>query len=102
MSAYRFFPLRQGLGASLPVEAWIRDNHDPQTKAVLGFNLRPHELPGGQPFAFCSRVAEAGALANLGSTRPRVHACPARVGQMPDAQPCAVFIVPCQHLMWWA
>ncbi len=66
MSAYRFFPLKQqGVGVAPPLEAWIRDNHDPQTKAVLGFNLRPHELPGGQPFASCSPMAEAGALANL-------------------------------------
>jgi hypothetical protein len=66
VSAYRFFPLKQlGAGVAPPLEAWIRDNHDPQTKAVLGFNLLPRELPGGQPFASCSLVAEEGALANL-------------------------------------
>jgi hypothetical protein len=66
VSAYRFFPLRQqGAASAPPLDQWIRDNHDPQTKAVLGFNLRPPELPGGQAFSSCTAVAEAGALANL-------------------------------------
>ena len=66
VSNYRYFPLKQaGASAARPLPDWIQANHDPQTKAVLGFNLRPAELPGGKAFARCTQLAESAALAKL-------------------------------------
>ena len=66
VSNYRYFPLKQaGATAARPLPEWIQANHDPQTKAVLGFNLRPAELPGGKAFARCTQLAESAALAKL-------------------------------------
>ena len=74
MSNYRYFPLKQaGAAAARPLPEWIQANHDPQTKAVLGFNLRPAELPGGKAFARCTPVAEEAALAKLAGAH--AHRC---------------------------
>lgn len=98
VSNYRFFPLKQAgdAAAARPLPDWIQANHDPQTKAVLGFNLRPKELPGGQAFARCTPVAEGAALDRLaafdvvGTTEALqgwLRALATRSGWAPPARP---------------
>jgi hypothetical protein len=94
VSNYRFFPLKQaGAAAARPLPEWIQANHDPQTKAVLGFNLRPAELPGGKAFSRCTPVAEEAALAKLAG------ACVCCVGV---ALLRADVLLRLQRLTWWA
>jgi hypothetical protein len=49
---------------SLP--EWLAKKHDPQTRALLGFNVRPAEI-GGAPFLSCTPGAQERALLNLKS-----------------------------------
>ena len=45
---------------------WLAKKHDPQTRALLGFNVRAAEI-GGAPFTTCTPGAQERALLNLKS-----------------------------------
>jgi hypothetical protein len=68
VSFYRHASLRHGTHApttpppSLP--EWLAKTHDPQTRALLGYNVRNSEI-GGKPFHTCTPLAQARALHNL-------------------------------------
>ena len=56
---------------SLP--EWLARKHDPQTRALLGFNVRGAEI-GGAPFASCTPGAKERALLNLKSAHAALAA----------------------------
>jgi hypothetical protein len=68
VSFYRHTLLRDSAHApskpppSLP--EWLAKTHDPQTRALLGYNVRTAEI-GGKPFHTCTPLAQARALHNL-------------------------------------
>ncbi len=68
VSFYRHASLHHGTHApttpppSLP--EWLAKTHDPQTRALLGYNVRNSEI-GGKPFHTCTPLAQARALQNL-------------------------------------
>ncbi len=69
VSMYRHTALRRTHNAprdapppSLP--EWLVKTHDPQTRAMLGYNVRNAEI-GGVPFHTCFPAAQARALLNL-------------------------------------
>jgi hypothetical protein len=71
---YRSFALPRRLGSRaaaqavnkppLSLPAWLSKNHDPQTRALLGFNVRVAEI-GGLPFNNCVPGAQQRALLHL-------------------------------------
>jgi len=75
VSMYRRFALPRA-AADSPARAaarpppalpeWLAKKHDPQTRALLGFNVRAAEI-GGAPFTSCTPGAQERALLNLKS-----------------------------------
>ena len=64
-------PARAAARLSPPaLPEWLAKKHDPQTRALLGFNVRAAEI-GGAPFTSCTRGAQERALQNLKSASPR-------------------------------
>jgi hypothetical protein len=73
---------------------WLAMKHDPQTRALLGFNVRAAEI-GGVPFTTCTQGAQERALQNL--KRAFTTAAALWIGRATDAMPQAL-----TWLAWWS
>lgn len=85
VSMYRHFALprrsRHFDGKAPPsLSEWLLKSHDPQTRALLGYNIRVSEI-GGKSFDTCTPGAQQRALRNLqGAAGGRRLRCGRRTG----------------------